>query len=182
MAAGPLDRLRLTDARLAGHGQRAAHGRRARRPGRRGARRLEAAQRPPDHAHPGAARRDRDHLREPAQRHERRRRAVRQGRQRGAAARQLDRAAVEHRGRVGAARRARQARAARRRRDPRRRHRVRDRHRGDAAHRLRRLPDPARRAVADQEHPRQRDGPGDHRRRRQLPRLRRRVGRPRRGR
>ena len=50
----------------------------------------------------------------------------------------------------------------------------RDRDRGHAAHRLRRLPDPARRPGAHPEHPRQRDRAGDHRRRRQLPRLRRR--------
>src|SRR5580765_1576112 len=49
------------------HGERAAHGRGAGRPGGRGARRLEAAERPADHAHPGAARGDRDHLREPTQ-------------------------------------------------------------------------------------------------------------------
>ena len=46
-----------------------------------------AAQRPRDHAHPRAARRGRDHLREPPQRHQRRGRAVREGRQRGAAPR-----------------------------------------------------------------------------------------------
>ena len=45
MAAGPLDRLRLTDARLAGmaNGLRTVAG--LRRSGRRGARRLDAAQR-----------------------------------------------------------------------------------------------------------------------------------------
>ena len=65
-------------------------------------------------------------------------------------------------------------------RDPRRGHRLRDGDRGDAAHRLRRLPDPAWRAVVDPEHPGERDRSGDHRRRRQLSRLRRRVRRSRR--
>ena len=106
---------------------------------------------------------------------------VREVGQRGDPARLVDRAALERRGRVGAARRARQARPARRRGDPRRRHRVRDRDRGHAAHRLRRLPDPAWRPVADPEHSRERDRAGDHRRRRQLPRLRRRGRRSRRG-
>ncbi len=45
----------------------------------------------------------------------------------------------------------------------------------------RRLPDPARRPGAHPEHPRQRDRARDHRRRRQLPRVRRRGRRPRRG-
>ena len=66
------------------------------------------------------------------------------------------------------------ARAPRRRRDPRRRREPRSRGRGDAAHRVRRLPDPPRWARAHPEHPRQRDRARDHRRRRQLPRLRRR--------
>ena len=46
MEAGPLDRLRLTDARLAGMADGLRTGRRAARPGRRGARRVAAAQRP----------------------------------------------------------------------------------------------------------------------------------------
>ena len=68
----------------------------------------------------------------------------------------------------------RQGRAARGRARARRRPVARDRDRGHAAHRLRRLPDPARRAVADPQHPRERDRAGHHRRRRELPRLRRR--------
>ena len=93
-------------------GRRAAHGRRPRRPGRRRARRLDAAQRLADHAGAGAARCRRDHLREPAERDERRGRAVPEVGQRGVAARLVERAAVERRDRGGAPRGARQARAA----------------------------------------------------------------------
>ncbi len=74
-----------------------------------------------------------------------------------------------------------QARAARRLGDPRRGHLARDRDRSDAADRLRRLPDPARWTVAHPERSRQRHGARHHRRRWQLSRLRRRVGRSRRG-
>ena len=129
MAAGPLDRLRLTDARLEGMagGLRTVAG--ARRPDRRRARRLDAAQRPADHARARAARCRRDHLREPAERDERRGRAVPEVGQRGVAARLVERVAVERRDRVGAARGAREARAAGRRGAARRGHRVRDRDR-----------------------------------------------------
>ena len=41
-----IDRLTLTDARIAGHGRRAAPGRGARRPGRRGGARQHAGERP----------------------------------------------------------------------------------------------------------------------------------------
>ena len=57
---------------------------------------------------------------------------------------------------AGAARRAGEAGLPEDARDPRRRHRARDRDRGHAAHRLRRLPDPAGRPGAHPEHPRQR--------------------------
>ena len=181
MAAGPLDRLRLTDARLAGMAD--------------GLRTVADLPDPVGEVLDGWKRpngleitRVRVPLGVIAIIYENRPNVtsdaaglVREGRQRGDPARLVDRAAVERRGRVGAARRARQARLARRRGDPRRRHRVRDGNRGHAAHRLRRLPDPARRPVADPEHSRERDRAGDHRRRRQLPRLRRRRGRSRRG-
>ena len=135
-------------------GRRAAHGGRPRRPDRRRARRLDAAQRLADHARARAARCRRDHLREPPERDERRGRAVPEVGERGAAAWLVERAAVQRRDRRGAARGAREARAARRRGPARRGHRARDRDAGDAAHRLRRLPDPARRALVDPEHPR----------------------------
>ena len=64
---------------------------------------------------------------------------------------------------------------------PRRGRRPRDRGRGHAAHRLRRLPDPSRRPRAHPQHPRERHRPGRHRRRRELPRLRRRRRRSRPG-
>ena len=90
MAAGPLDRLRLTDSRLDGmaNGLRTV----AALPDPVGEV-LDGWKRPNGlqiTAYAGAARRDRDHLREPSQRHERRRRALREGGQRGAAAGQLD--------------------------------------------------------------------------------------------
>ena len=125
MEPGPLDRLRLTDARLAGM----ADGLRTvaalpdpvgevldgwRRPNG-----LEIERRP------RAARRRRDHLREPAQRHERRRRPLPEVGQRRAAARARRRAlrsnlAIADVLRDGA----RQGRPARRRGDPRRRRRA----------------------------------------------------------
>ena len=71
----PLDRLRLTEARLESMAARPAPGRGAPRPDRRGPRRLAPPERPRDPAGPGAAGRRRDHLREPTERHERRRRA-----------------------------------------------------------------------------------------------------------
>ena len=53
MEAGPLDRLRLTDARIAGMADGLRDGRRAARPGGRGARRVAASQRSPDRAASG---------------------------------------------------------------------------------------------------------------------------------
>ena len=88
-----------------GHGRRPARRRRAARPGRRGARRLAAPQRAAIERRPGAARRGRDHLREPAQRHQRRRRHLPEVGQRRAPARLGHRAAVEPGDRRGAARR-----------------------------------------------------------------------------
>ena len=183
MAAGPLDRLRLTDARLAGMANGLRTVAALARPGRRGARRLDAAQR---------ARRSRAsgcrsasiaiiYENRPNVTSDAAGLCVKAGNAallRGSSTALRSNVAVASvlRDALG------EARAARRRGDPRRGHRVRDRDRGHAAHRLRRLPDPARRAVAHPEHPRQRDGAGDHRRRRQLPRLRRRVRRSRRGR
>ena len=93
MEPGPLDRLRLTDARIA-----------AMAAGLRQVAALPdpvgevldgwaAPERARDPAGPGAARRRRDHLREPPQRHLRRRRALPEGRQRGAAAGERHRAA-----------------------------------------------------------------------------------------
>ena len=75
----------------------ASRRRRAARPGRRGARRLAPAQRAEDRARPGAARRGRDHLREPAQRHQRRRRHLPEVGQRRPPARLGERAALQPR-------------------------------------------------------------------------------------
>ena len=155
MEAGPLDRLRLTDARLAGmaDGLRTV----AALPDPVGEV-LDGWRRPNGlqiERGPGAARRGRDHLREPAQRHQRRRRAVPQVGQRRAPARVVGaRCARTSRSPPCCATALAKARPARRRGDARRRHRARGRGRGHAAHRLRRLPHPARRAVAHPEHPR----------------------------
>ena len=61
------------------------------------ARAVDAAQRPRDRARARAARRHRHHLREPAQRDGRRRRAVPQGRQRGDPARRLGQPSLQPR-------------------------------------------------------------------------------------
>ena len=72
-------------------------GRRAARSGRRGRRRLDPPERAAGAAGPGAARRGGDHLREPAQRHQRRLRAVPEGRQRRVPPRLVGRDPLEHR-------------------------------------------------------------------------------------
>ena len=153
-----IDRLRLTPAARRGHGGRAAHGGGAGRPGRRDHRRLGAPERP---AHPpgaGAARRGRHHLREPAQRHQRRRRAVRQAGNvaflrgsSGAITSNLAIAAVLREGvaKAGLPERRRRAGGG---------HRPRVRRRVHAAARRDRLPGPAGRAVADRVDPRARHG------------------------
>ncbi len=87
---------------------------------------------------------------------------------------------LEPRHRRRAARRRDQGRSARRRRHARRRRVARGGGGVHAAARCHRLPDPARRAVADRVDPRERDSAVRDRRRRQLPRVRRRVGRSRR--
>ena len=81
----------------------------------------------------------------------------------------------------GAARRADEGRPARRRPRARRRHQPRSGGRVHAPARVHRLPHPARWAVADPRGARQRHRAVRHRRRRQLPRVRRRVGRSRHG-
>ena len=149
MEPGPLDRLRLTDARIGGHGDRPAPGGRAPGPGRRGPRRLAAPERARDPAGPGAARRRGDHLREPPQRDLRCGRALPEVRQRGAPAGERERAADQPGDRRRPPRGLRQGRAARGRARAGRRPVARDRDRGHAAHGVRRLPDPAGRAVAD---------------------------------
>ena len=143
---------------------------------------MAAAQRAADRAGPGAARRGRDHLREPAQRHQRRRRDLPEVGQRrrscaGSATALRSNLAIAEVLRDGRD----QGRASRRRGAARRRRPPRGGGRAHAAHRRRRLPDPPRWPVAHPEHPRPRHRARGHRRRRQLPRLRRRVGRPRPG-
>ena len=110
---------------------------------------MAPAQRPRHLPGAGAPRRGGDHLREPAQRHQRRRRPVPQVRQRRLAAGLVDGAAVQpgrHRRAAGGGGQGRPARGLR---PPRRGHLPRGRRRVHAAHRLRRLPDPPGRAVAD---------------------------------
>ena len=83
---------RPADARCQAHrrrGQGARGDRGAARSGRRGDGRMDAPQRPPDPARARAAGRGRHHLREPAQRDGRCRRALPQGRQRRDPARRL---------------------------------------------------------------------------------------------
>ena len=124
MDAGPLDRLRLTDARLDGHGRRAAHGRRPADPVGEVLDGWTPPERARDPAGAGAARRGRDHLREPAQRHQRRGRALPEVGQRGAPARLVaPRCARTSRSPPCCATALAKARAARGRGDPRRRHR-----------------------------------------------------------
>ena len=132
------------------HGRRPAPGRRPARSGRRGPRRVAPAQRSRDPAGPGAARRGGDHLREPPQRDQRRRRSLPQVRQRRPARGARRRRCAPTwpsppllRDGIGQGRPARGLRAPRRRRLPR------DRRRAHAADRLRRLPDPPGRPVAD---------------------------------
>ena len=89
LGAAFMDRLKLTPSAHSRHGRRHRAHRRARRSGRRGDRRMGPAERPAYRARAHAARRHRRHLREPAQRHGRRRRALPQGRQSGDPARRL---------------------------------------------------------------------------------------------
>ena len=130
---------------------------------------------------PGAARRGRDHLREPAQRHQRRRRPLPEvgqrrapaglGRPRCARTSPSPRCCATALAKAGL---------------PADAVLLVDDIRHEAAVEfmqltdVRRLPHPARRPVAHPEHPRQRHRARHHRRRRQLPRLRRRRRRPRR--
>ena len=86
-----LDRLALTEARVAAMADGLRHVAGLPDPVGRGGPRLDAAQRPGAAAGPRAARRRRDRVRGPPQRHRRRGRAVRQERQRRAAARQRQR-------------------------------------------------------------------------------------------
>ena len=86
-----MDRLALDEARVAAIAARRARDRRAARSGRRGARRLPAAQRARRAQGARAARRGRGRLRGAAERDDRRRRAVPEVRQRDRAARLVDR-------------------------------------------------------------------------------------------
>ena len=131
---------------------------------------------------PGAVRRGRDDLRGAAQRHRRRRRHLPQVRQRGAAARLVQRArpatprsSTALRDALAGSRPARGRRTAGARGHPRQRQGA------DARPRAGRRADPARRRGPDPQRRRGVDGAGDRDRRRQLPRLRRRLGRPRAG-
>ena len=90
LGAALIDRLALDEGRVAAIARRRARDRRAARPGRRGARRLPAAQRARRAQGARAARRRRGRLRGAPERHDRRRRAVPEVRQRGRAARVLD--------------------------------------------------------------------------------------------
>ena len=124
------------------------------------------------------ARRGRRDLREPAQRDERRRRAVPQGGQRRLPARLVVRPRVQPGRRRAAAPGRRQGRPARGRRGPGGGHLARDGGRVHAAARPHRLPHPAGRPGADRVAARARHRALRPRRRRQLPHLHRRRGRP----
>ena len=129
----------------------------------------------------GAVRRGRDDLRGPPQRHRRRRRHLPEVRQRGAAARQLQRPLQQRRDRRRAARRGRRRRARPRRRPAGARRHPRQREGADARPRPRRRADPARGSGADPLGRRGVHGAGHRDRRRQLPRVRRPRRRPRQG-
>ena len=120
-------------------------------------------------------RRRRHHLREPAQRHQRRVRPLPQIGERRVPSRFVRRDRVEPGHRRGAARRADEGGPPCRRARARRGHEPRGGRRVHAPARLHRLPHPARRAVADPRGARQRHGAVRDRRRRQLPCVRRRV-------
>ena len=177
-----LDRLRLDAARVRGmaDGLRDVAG--LARPGRRGGPRVDARQRAGAAPGPRAVRRRRDHLRGPSQRHRRRRRDLPEERQRRAAARLVERRAVEHRDRACAARAPRPApgcptdvvqlvpgRGTRARQG------------ADACPRAGRRADPAGRRRADPLGGRGVDRARDRDRSRQLPRVRRPRRRPRPG-
>ena len=140
---------------------------------------MDPAERAPHRAGPRAARGRGDDLREPAQRHQRRGGHLREVGQRRVPPGLGERAALEPRHRRDPPRWRGEGRAPCRRRRARRRRSPRGRGRADAAHRCRRLPHPARWPGADPEHPRAHDRPGRHRRRRELPGVRRRACRPR---
>ena len=138
------------------------------------------AQRPAAAPAAGPARRDRHGLRGPAQRHRRRVRADAEVRQRGAAARQFVGGAVQRGAGHRAARRAGSRGPARRRRAAAAQRGPRHRHPPDPGPRTGRRRDPARGSGPDRRGGARCAG-ADHRdRRRQLPCLRARIGRPRR--
>ncbi len=138
-------------------------------------------QRPARGAGPGPPRGGGCHLREPAQRHERRGRAVSEGGQCHHAAGLVERGAVERGHRGLSARGARQGRAARGRRRERGRHEPRGGRPVHAARRRHRLPRAHGGPRADRLGTRPRHGAVRDRRRRQLPRLCRCRCRPRHG-
>ena len=109
LSSALMDRLALDEARIARDRRRHAGDRRAARSGRRGRRRRPPGQRARVPQGSSPARRDRGRLRGAPERDDRRRRAVPEVRQRGAAARLLVGRALERR--AGADRRARPRRA-----------------------------------------------------------------------
>ncbi len=140
---------------------------------------------PPD-GHPGrpharAARRDRHHLRIAAERDRRRGRAVPQGRQRDDPARRLRSDPQQPGDRRVRARRPARRRPAGTRGAGRRDHRPRGRRAPDRRREARRRHRPARRQGPHRAHRARREGPGDQAPRRRVPRVHRRVGRPRHG-
>ena len=164
-----------------GDGRGAARPGPAARPGRRGRTGRHARQRAGAAPGAGALRGGRHHLRGPAERHGRRRRDLPEVRQRrllrGSCSAAASNAAIvevlrERRRAGGTAGRLRAAGAGRL---------ARDRQGADAGPRAGRRPDPPRRSGADPVGGRELDGAGDRDRCRQLPRLRRRRGRPRHG-
>jgi hypothetical protein len=180
-AANIIDRLRLTPSGSPAWPRGPARRRRAARPGRRGGPRQHAGQRPRAAPGAGAVRCRRDDLRGPPQRHRRRRRHLPEVRQRGAAARQLERPVQQRRDRRGPARRSRPQPACRGRRPAGARRQPRERQGADAGPRPGRRAHPARGSRADPQRGRGVDRAGHRDRRRQLPRVRRRGGRPRQG-
>ena len=144
--------------------------------------RLHPGQRPGAAAGAGAVRRGRHHLRGPAQRHRGRRRHLPEERQRGAAARLLQRASAPTRRSSQCCARRRGVRPARGRRPAGARGEPRLGQGADAGPRPGRRADPARRRRPDPLRGRGVDRAGDRDRCGQLPRLRGRRRRPRHGR
>ena len=164
------------------NGPRAAHGHgvaRSRRGGRGG---LRPAQRASRRAGPGPARRRRDHLREPPERHRRCRSAVSQVRQCRVPAGIGGGPGIQPSRRLVASRGDREGRTSCRRSPARRGHFAQDGRGVRPAPGRHRLPDPPRRPGPALDDPRVRHGPLRARRRRQLPRLCGRGRRPRHGR